>query len=112
MVPDIGRVVASAAETRNTLEVEVVVEAGDSGDIDVRIVENLLAAGDRLALREVIPGGQPKPGPVEIEDLRRELGAGWVMPEGVVDADKETGKLQRQRNGSTLAAVLSQVPSV
>ena len=38
MVADVGRVVAGAAESRNARDVEIVVEARNSGDVDVGVL--------------------------------------------------------------------------
>ena len=44
MMADIRRVMAGAAKARDSRDVEVVIEAGNANDVDLRVVEHLFAA--------------------------------------------------------------------
>lgn len=50
MMADIRRIVAGAAEAVDAVDFEVVVEAGNTGDGDLGIVEQLLSARYRAAM--------------------------------------------------------------
>ncbi len=50
MVADVRRVVASAAEAGNGLDIEIIVESGDTGDVDFGVVEQFFTAGHRAAM--------------------------------------------------------------
>src|ERR1041385_7882774 len=90
MVARMRRVVTGAAKARDARLAQSVVEPADTGDIDRHRVEDLLAARDRLAGRGRLIGAR-KIGPRIVfgEDDRAERRAGRVVPERIVDADKE-----------------------
>ena len=89
MVAHIGRVVAGAAESRNARDAEIVVEARNSDDVDVGIVEHILAARDRLAFGGVLVPMQAEPRPIQVKDLRGEQIPVWILSQGIVYADEE-----------------------
>ena len=61
MIAHVGRVVAGAAESRKARDAEIGVEARNSGDVDGGVVEHLLTARDRFALRYVAAPVQAQP---------------------------------------------------
>jgi len=50
VVSDIRRVVAGAAEPRIGHDIEIIVESGNTGDVDFGVVEQFFAAGHRAAM--------------------------------------------------------------
>ena len=97
MIADIWGVMAGATKSRNAFRLEHVIEAPDTGDVDFRRVENRLSARDRRTI--YVNGGvrgKAAPSLVKVEDVRVERRACRIFSEGVVDADKETGKLSLQ----------------
>jgi hypothetical protein len=54
MISDVGRVMAGATKSGNAGDLENVVEAPNSGDVDFCRVEDLLTARNRLAKQPVV----------------------------------------------------------
>ena len=50
MVADVRRVMTGAAELRDARSIEIVVKAGNSRDVDLGVVEDLLASRNRPAM--------------------------------------------------------------
>src|SRR5215467_3224761 len=103
MIADIGCVMTGPTEPRNVRRVEHVVETCNTRNIDFGLVEQAFAAGDRPATRcffILALEARPHGARVEAEDSRVEGCAFRIQSHWIIDADKELGKLQRERDGS------------
>src|SRR5262249_265401 len=89
-----------------------IVETGNACYADSCVVEELLAAGDRLAIAGfAIPTAQTQPRLEQVEDVRVEWRARRIIPKWIVHADKKF--LQRQRDRSALRSIrMENVPLV
>src|SRR5260370_1177264 len=106
MIADVGGIVTGSAESRNVRLIERVVEACDTGDVDTRIVEQVLAARHRSAIRSHVPeAADVSPSLVQVEDRRRERRALGIQSERVVDADEKSGQLLLQGNRTAGRAI-------
>src|SRR6266436_4717371 len=106
MVPDIGRIVAGAAEAGDARLIERVIQPGNSGNVDLRAVEQLLAAGDRLtALTLWTMTVQLSPIAVEVEYIRAERRSSGVLAQWIVDPDEKLRHLSRKRNRAALRTI-------
>src|SRR5579872_4627131 len=91
MIADIGRVVASAAESRKVFDPKRIVDARNARNVDVRRVEHLLAARNRPMVLDIVlvETSRAQPRSVDIENVGRERQAGWIFSEWIVHADEE-----------------------
>src|SRR6185437_5313715 len=103
---------AGTAESRNARDVQVVVEARNTLNVERGVVEQFFAALNRSTLgSDWVLAVKPQPRPIQVKDLRGERGTSWILPQWVVHADEEEGigELQRQRNRPTCASIVRQV---
>ena len=87
MIADVGRIVARPAGARNRGQVQVIVESGDSDDLDRFRVEQLLAASKaRPNSRRIVAiaaGLRIRPRIEQVEDYGREGGpSAGCLPRG------------------------------
>src|SRR5579863_5839790 len=98
MIAYVGRVMTRAAKSRDARLIEHIVETVDAGDVDNRIVEHFFTSRDRFAVgHNRTAARKPQPRFVQIEDGGVERRAVRIVPQGIVDADEEVRKLQRER---------------
>jgi hypothetical protein len=94
MIADVWGVMAGPAKAGNALRSKHVIEPRNTCNVDLCTVENRLAAGDRCAIFVDAAGsGKAVPSLEKVEDVWRKLRACWILSEGIIDADKETGEL-------------------
>ena len=97
MIADVWGIMAGPAKAGNTLRSKHVIESDNTCNVDLCTVENRLSAGDRRAIFvDATRPGKAVPSLEKVEDVWAKLRACRILSEGIVDADKEAGKLSLQ----------------
>jgi hypothetical protein len=110
MVPDIGPIVTGTAEAKDARLVERVIQPGNSGNIDLRRVEKLLAARDRLTTVTLwTVSEQISPIAVEVKNLWGERRSRWIVAQRIVDADEELRLFLGQRDWAAMCTPAEEI---
>src|SRR5689334_11206304 len=113
MIADVGRIMTRSACTRDGGEIQIVVEASDTDNVDRLGVENRLAPGNAFAAtvhaleKATLPNQILHPTIEQVENDRREGNVVRISAQRIIDTDKEIRHgVLREKGGTTVCATV------